>query len=458
MTPPTPPSPRDSPPAAEPQGADQDAIELRKLWVLMVSAFVDMIGFALIVPLLPFYATRFGADAFLVGVLMGIFAFGQMMTAPLWGRLSDRIGRKPVLLASQAVSALAFTIFALADSVWLLLICRLLQGVGAGTLGAVSAFVSDAVRPQERAQALGWITACTSAGVMVGPAIGSLTVGWSTAAPGFIAAGFCLLNILFTWTSLQEARKPMSRQERAQAGPRPALGGQLLAVFREPATNAHGLIWIYTAGMMAFMALTGIMALFVESRFGVTVQKIGWFYVAVGAVSVVMRGLLLGRLVRALGEVRVLRLGALSLGVGMIGMALSTSAWQFALMMLLVPTGTAMLFPCTTSLITRYADPDHVGETVGLQQAFGGISRLTGPMWAGAVYQQVGQQTPFWIAGILVWITAAFSLKLRPGGAPKRDPRAAQGPSGPAGPENAETELASAAAETAPPRPQTKAR
>ena len=395
---------------------DDRKLSLSKLWVLMVTAFVDMIGFALIVPLLPFYATSFGADAFTVGLLMGIFAFGQMLTSPYWGRLSDRIGRKPVMIASQLISATAFVVFAFADSVTLLLICRFLQGVGGGSLGAVSAYVSDAVGPSERAKALGWITACTSAGVMVGPAIGSLTVGYSKAAPGLIAAAFCLANMLFTFLWLQEAK---ARPTTPRVKPRPKIAGQVKEVLLRPGVTVNGLIWIYTAGMMAFMSMTGIMALYLEFRFQITEQSIGWFYVAVGFVSMLMRGMLLGRVVHWLGEVRTLRLGAATLGFGLAGIPFATTPITFAIIMLLVPTGTAMLFPCTTSLVTRYADPDEVGQTVGVQQAFGGVSRLSAPIWAGAVYQVVGEQVPFWIGGALVLATAVLSLKLRPGEAPK---------------------------------------
>ena len=396
--------------------SDDRKLSLSKLWVLMVTAFVDMIGFALIVPLLPFYATQFGADAFTVGWLMGIFALGQMLTSPFWGRLSDRIGRKPVMIASQLISATAFIVFAFANSVPLLLLCRFLQGVGGGSLGAVSAYVSDAVGPSERAKALGWITACTSAGVMVGPAIGSLTVGYSRAAPGLIAAAFCLANMLFTFLWLKEARdRPVARRTK----PRPKIGGQVKEVLLNPGLTVNGLIWIYTAGMMAFMSMTGIMALYLEFRFQITEQTIGWFYVAVGFVSMLMRGMILGKLVHLFGEVRVLRMGAATLGIGLASIPFATTPLTFACFMLLVPTGTALLFPCTTSLVTRYADPDEVGQTVGVQQAFGGVSRLLAPIWAGAVYQGIGEQVPFWIGGALVLATAALSFRLRPGEAPK---------------------------------------
>ncbi len=399
-------------------------LSLKRLWVLMVTAFVDMIGFALLLPLVPLYATRFGADAFTVGILMAAFAFAQMVSAPLWGRLSDRIGRRPVILGSQALSAVAFVTFAYADTVWLLLACRLVQGAGSGTMSVLSAYVSDSVGPEERAKGLGWITACTSAGVMIGPAIGSgaISAGWGPESPGLIAAVLCGLNMLFAWRWLPESapkETPAEKATRRVGQEQPSIRHQILMVLRHPARPAHSLIWIYTAGMMAFFAMNGIMALFLADRFGIHEGNIGWFYVAVGLVSVIMRATVLGTLVRRFGEVRVLRAGALLLGLGMCLVPAATTPAKFLMAVVLVPSGTALLFPSTTSLVSRYADPREVGQTLGVQQAFGGVSRLLGPVWGGAVFQQIGIGMPFWMGGALVLATALFALRLHPGEAPK---------------------------------------
>lgn len=396
-------------------------LSLPRLWVLMVTAFVDMIGFALLLPLLPLYAQRFGASATVVGGLMASFAFAQMVSAPLWGRLSDRVGRRPVILASQALSAGAFLIFAYADTVPLLLVCRVLQGVGGGNMSVLSAYVSDSVGPEERAKGLGWITACTSAGVMIGPAIGSLAIsaglGWRS--PGLIAAALCVLNMLFAWRWLPES---VSETESGEPRPRKRIRSQVGNILRHPTQAVSSLIWIYAAAMMAFFAMNGILALFLAARFDVDESNIGWFYVVVGLVSVVMRGLVLGVLVRSFGEVRVLRAGALLLAAGMILGPFATTALRFLVAAILVPAGTALLFPSTTSLISRYADPREVGQTLGVQQAFGGMSRLLGPILGGAVFEHVGHGVPFWLGGALVVATALFSLRLTPGEAPKKPP------------------------------------
>ncbi|NJL28630.1 MAG: MFS transporter [Thermoanaerobaculia bacterium] len=388
-------------------------LSLARLWVLMVTAFVDQIGFALILPLLPFYATRFGADATTVGVLMAAFAFGQLISAPFWGRLSDRTGRRPVIIGGLCLAALAFGVFAVADAVWMLLVCRLLQGMGSGTLSASNAYVSDAVGPDERAQALGWITACTSAGTMIGPAIGSWTVGWHPAAPGLVAMAFCLLNVAFAWRWLPES----SAVGNVQTARRP-LAGAIWSVLRHPTEPRSVVIWTYSAGMAAFMGMNAVMALYLEDRFGITEHTIGWFYVVVGGLSVVMRGLVLGTLVRRFGEVRVLRTGALLLAVGMCLAPLAASPWGFLVAMVVVPTGTAMLFPSTTSLVSRYCEPEEVGQSLGVQQGFGGMSRLAGPLVAGAVFQFVGAEVPFWLGAALVFAAALCALRLTPRSSP----------------------------------------
>ncbi|MCP4654508.1 MAG: MFS transporter [bacterium] len=388
------------------------ALSLKRLWVLMVSAFVDMIGFALILPLLPLYAKEFGADPFTIGILLASFAFAQLATAPMWGKVSDRIGRRPVIIGGQCLAALAFLVFAAADSVWLLLLSRLAQGAGGGTLSAVQAYVVDSAGPDERARAIGWITACTSAGVMIGPGIASLAVRWSTSAPGLIAAVLCVLNILFAWRWLPESASP---EQRSGGPPRRPIRQSLAQVLRRPTAPAHTLIWIYAGGMLAFMSVAGLMSLYLSDRFGITKETIGGYYVVIGMVSVIMRALVLGFLVKHLGEVRVLRLGALSLIIGLVSAPLASGPWQFLLAVVFVPIGTALLFPSTTSLISRHSAASEMGQTLGVQQAFGGVSRFLAPIWAGAVYQVYGSAMPFWISAGVMVLLGLFSLRLHPG-------------------------------------------
>lgn len=388
---------------------------LKQVSVLMATVFVDMIGFTIILPLIPFYATRLGADASMVGVLIAAFPAAQLVVAPFWGRLSDRYGRRPMILAGLLASAAAYLLFGLADTLWLLFASRLVQGAGGGTTGVVQAYVADAVVPEERTKALGWITAATSAGVMIGPLIGSASTYLGQEAPGYLAAGLCLLNALFAWKWLPEPKRESTAAELHTAAqtPRQSLRDTIEEVLRHPAGPVSSLIWVYTIGMMGFMAMNGVLALYLNDVFGITQHSIGYFYAYVGGISLVMRGILLGPAVRRFGEVGVTRIGALSLVIGLIVIPLPTSFWGLAVCVLFVPIGTALLFPATTSLVSRRARRSETGQVMGVQQLFGGVSRMLGPLWAGFVFERIGIQYPFWIAAALMLSVSFLTLRMQ---------------------------------------------
>lgn len=388
---------------------------LKQISVLMATAFVDMIGFTIVLPLIPFYATRLGAEAWMVGALIAAFPAAQLVVSPFWGRLSDRYGRRPMILAGLLSSAAAYVLFGLANSLWLLFASRLVQGAGGGTTGVVQAYVADAVVPEERTKALGWLTAATSAGVMIGPLIGSMSTYLGSAAPGYLAAGLCLLNALFAWKWLPEPKRESTAAELHTAAqtPRQSLMDTVLEVLRHPAGPVSSLIWVYTIGMMGFMAMNGVLALYLKQVFGVTAQNIGYFYTYVGSISLVMRGILLGPAVRRFGEVGVTRLGALSLALGLFIIPLPTHLAGLAACVLFVPVGTALLFPATTSLVSRRAHRSETGQVMGVQQLFGGVSRMLGPLWAGFVFQKIGIQYPFWLAGALMLSVSFLTLRMQ---------------------------------------------
>lgn len=402
--------------------SERDTHLVARLWVIMITSFVDMVGFLVVLPLLPFYAQRFGASPSIVGYLVGVFAIAQLLTAPLWGRLSDRWGRRPVILGGIVASAAAFLLFALADSVAVLLLSRLVQGAAGGTIGVIQAYVTDRASHDEGAKALGWVTAATSAGVMLGPALGSLAVRFGESAPGFIAAGLCGLNFAFAWRWLTEPAAELESDSEDAAtgtsGPATVHGVAIWRSFADvllhPSGPVASLIWIYALAMMAFMSMNGVLALYLDAVFGITEETIGYFYVFVGAVSLVMRAAALGPIVDRLGTVRTLRLGVLSIGLGLAALPLPQTLWGFGLAVMLIPIGTALLFPATTSLVSRRARRRQTGQTLGVQQTFGGISRGVGPAWAGLLFQHLGVASPFWVAAGLVALVGLLALRVTP--------------------------------------------
>lgn len=393
-----------------------ESTSLKRLSVLMATVFVDMIGYLIVLPTLPFYAKRLGARPVVITMMISCFFLAQLLTAPLWGRLSDRYGRRPALLVGLASSAVAFALFGLANSIFLLFLFRLVQGAGGGTTGVVQAYVSDSVPPEERAKALGWITAATSAGVMIGPLLGSLATYFGPSGPGFVAAGLCGLNALSAWRWLPES----NRRDAAAEHKRRPVSQAVFEVLKHPMAPISSLIWIYTVGMLAFMGMNGVLALYLGAAYGVTERTIGWLYSYVGGVGLVMRAVLLGPTVRRFGEIGVTRMGAVSLALGLAAMPLPAMLHLarpaqlvlLALAALFVPVGTALLFPATTALVSRRSIKGETGQTMGVQQSFGSVARLVGPVGAGWVFE-ADIRYPFWAAAALMLATGFLTSRLQ---------------------------------------------
>ncbi len=388
---------------------------MKRISVLMATAFVDMIGFAILFPLLPFYALRFNAEPWVIGWLIAAFSIVQLVVAPMWGRFSDRYGRRPAILLGLCTSAVAFVIFGFANSLVLLFVTRLVQGIGGGTTGVLQAYVGDAFAPRDRSKALGWLSAATSAGVMIGPAIGSLSFGLGPEYPGLIAAGLCLVNIVFAWTWLPESPRHEERNaEEGGAVPavRRSVRAAMVEVLTKPRREVPRLIWIYAVGMLGFMSMTAVMPLLLESRFGVNEQTIGPFFIYIGFLSIVMRAIVLGKAVDRFGETRVMRAGAVSLAIGLFAIPLPTFLVGTAIIMSFVPIGTALLFPNVSALVSFRTPKAELGQMLGVQQSFGGVSRVIAPLWATAAFH-LGPSLPFFIsAGVVAVVTLlAFSVK-----------------------------------------------
>jgi multidrug resistance protein len=379
---------------------------MKSLLVLMAAAFVDMLGFAIIFPLTPFYALRLGGQPWIIGPLVASFSIAQLLSAPVWGRLSDRWGRRPMLLVGLSAAALAYVVFGYADSLWLLFASRIVQGLGGGTTGVIQAYVSDATDPGQRARALGWLSASTSAGVMIGPAIGSLATHWGPEAPGLVAALLCAVNVLFAYRYLPESKAAHLK------GAKQSIRAAVRYVIQHPTMPAPRLIWIYAVGMGAFSSLTAVLALFLNFRFGITERTIGWVFLYVGALSVIMRALVLGWLVDRLGEARVMRMGAVLLVLGLALYPVPPTIWLAGLVIPLVPIGTALLFPATTALLSHTSDEAEMGQTMGVQHAFGGVARVLGPMWATPVFQAVGAGAPFYIAAAIMALVGMLAFQV----------------------------------------------
>lgn len=382
----------------------------RKLTVLMTVAFVDMVGLVMIVPLLPFYATDFGASATTVGVLISAFSIAQLLSAPLWGRLSDTRGRRPAIITGLLIGACAYVIFGLAGSITMLLLSRLIQGAGGGTIGVVQAYVADASAPEDRAKALGWLSAVTSLGAVVGPALGSAAADlWGRHAPGFVSAGLCLLVALFARAYLEEPSH--ERRSGATAAIPRSSREAILGILRHD-TPTSRLIWLYTLAIGAFYGTVQIIPLLMADRFHITARTIGYFVMYLGGMGVVVRAGILGRMVDRFREARLSRLGLVLLGSGLIVAAFARDYPTLFLSLTLMPLGTAFLFPCITGLLSRVVSSHERGLYLGVQQTFGGASRVAFPIGAGFLMDRWGTGAPFWISGVLALLALGLTSGL----------------------------------------------
>ena len=372
----------------------------------MAVAFVDMLGFAMIFPLLPFYAQDFGISALGIGVIMASFSLAQLVSAPLWGRVSDRYGRRPALLIGLTASALSFIAFAFANTFWLLLLSRVIQGAGGGTTGVLHAYVADTIPPDDRTRSLGWLSAATSTGTMIGPAIGSTAAIWGQVAPGLLAAGLCMVNIVFAYGWLKESATTGDRKRKP-------VWDTAWTVIRHPTRAVSRLVLIYALGMLSFIGFTAIITLYLDQDFGIDEFRIGYVFVYVSGLSVLMRSLLLGPIVGRLGERRTMRVGALSLLIGFLTAPFASDFWLLMGLLAFIPIGMSLMFPSTTALISRYADPNELGTTMGTAQSFAGVSRTLSPLIATALFQQIGHGIPFFFSAVCMSVAGLMTMKIK---------------------------------------------
>lgn len=389
-------------------GSEAAGDQFRRLTVLIAVAFVDMMGFAMVFPLLPFYALKLNAEPQTIGLIIAAFSGAQLISAPIWGRVSDRYGRRPALLIGLGASALGFLVFGFANSVLLLFLSRVVQGAGGGTTGVTQAYVADSVRPEDRARSLGWLSAGTNLGTMLGPVIGSFASRWGQEAPGILAATLCLINVFFAWKWLPESRKLTGGSHPK----RKPVWHSAWMVIRHPKGTVQRLTLIYASAMLANAAMTAVLALYLGAEFGITERNIGYVFLYVGVFSVAMRSALIGPIVDRIGETWSMRAGTACLILGLISFPLAGSLWVLAVIIPLVPIGAALLFPATTALMSRASEKSELGLTMGTAQTFAGMARVVAPLCSTTLFQRVGHGAPFLFAAMILGFVSLLAFRV----------------------------------------------
>lgn len=394
------------------------------LAVLFATVFINLVGFGLVVPLLPFFAQSLKAEAWQITLMFSAYSLGQFFAEPFWGRLSDRIGRKPVLLMTLTANALGYLMLAFVPNIWLAIAVRLFTGLGAGNISTVQGYVADVTPPEQRAGRMGLIGAAFGLGFIVGPGLGGLLtqpqlgrLGYQL--PIFLAAALAAVAAVGVVVFLRE-----SRAKADPAAPRPAfLAG--LKDARDNAVVSRVLVvtLIYMAG---FSAMESVFGLWSESRYQWGAREVGLSFMIVGIVSTLNQGFFAGRLARRFGESRVLATGMLLFGTSLLLQVLAPVAWfpatRLELGALTIPVvqgwiipivmaigacGMSLAMPNISAMISRASPPDRQGAMLGLNMASSSVARIFGPMIAGALFSGLGHDWPF-VIGALLTIPAAL--------------------------------------------------
>jgi MFS family permease len=288
---------------------------------------------------------------------------------------------------------------------------RIVQGFGGGTIGVVQAYVADASDPNDRAKSLGWLSAATSLGAVVGPAIGSVLIRWGHHAPGIASSIFCLLVSIFAGIYLRESKDDSPVSSEHEVVPQTS-SSAVWSVITHPREPAQRLIWIYAIAIGGFYGTAPTLPLILADRLPITETNVGYFVMYLGGMGVFVRAGLLGRMIEWLGEVRLTRLGLVLLSIGLALVAMVHSYLTLIVALTLMPLGTAFVFPCVTAMLSRVVPRRHRGLYMGVQHTFGGVSRVIFPLAAGIAMDHLGLGFPFVVAGVLVLFTLILTASM----------------------------------------------
>jgi DHA1 family tetracycline resistance protein-like MFS transporter len=411
---------------------------------IFLTVFVDVLGLTLMLPLLPFYAEHFGASPLMATTLIASYAVCQLVSGPILGRTSDRIGRKPVLLVSQMGTLAAFLTIGAATSLPMLFVGRMIDGLTAGNLSIAQAYISDVTRPENRTRAFGFIGIAFGSGFLFGPLLsGELYHRYGFAAPAYMAAALSFLSIVLSATLLpgqaeldtikaehgaqgappapqtpgrgsHVASHPPDPQAPGPAGERTLAFGRFLA---QPLPRLR--LLQFFAFTTSFAVITGGLGLFLERQFHYTSRETGWVYGVSGFVGGMIQGGAIRPLVKRLGEARLARLGFFSMVVSYPFLGLTRSVPALLIIIAVSSFGVAVVRPCMTTLLTKSVGRHEQGAALGTSQSFASVSQIVGPETAGLLIQH-GQLSAYGIAAGLVALLGALLFR-SPEPAERRD-------------------------------------
>lgn len=366
---------------------------------ILLTVFLDLLGFGLVIPLMGFYAETFGATAGQVTLLMAVYSVAQLVGAPAWGALSDRVGRRPVLLLTIGAQGLFLALFASATSLWQLFLFRGLHGLAAANISAAQAYVADVTDGPERAKGMGLIGAAFGVGFSVGPLVGGQLSRWGYAAPIWLAASLSVINLIWVAARLPESRRPgPSSAHRRTLDP---------AVIWRGVTHPIVGMSILLVGLItfAFAMMESTFQLIAEHVWRMDAVGVGNLFGVIGVVGIVVQGGLIRRLVPRFGEAALVRAGLVLQGLGLTILGTSGPGAQVWLGCFVLATGSSLANPSLQSLISRGTSEDEQGTILGVSQSFSSLGRATGPVCGGLLYEGLFPQATM-LAGAALMVAA----------------------------------------------------
>lgn len=379
----------------------------RPLVILFITIFFDLVAFGIVIPILPIYAEDLGASGTLIGVIMGSFAFMQFFFAPFWGNLSDRIGRRPVLLASIALICASYVLLAFAHTLFLLLLSRMLAGIGAANISTAYAFISDMTPPERRAKNFGIVGAAFGMGFIFGPPLGGfLKDNFGMEWVGFASAGLAFLNIILAYFMLPESLEKKNPSARLMPNP----FKEIQAILPQVKIRAHMLNYFIFLSGFSMMHITA--SLLWEQRYELSEAEIGYVYAFIGLSVALVQGLLIGPATKWFGEKALYVSGAIIMGVGLLAMPFvpvnQFIPWELVAL-LIIAVGNGFFNPTVSSLVSKTANKAEQGKMMGLMQSVGSLSRIAGPVLGGALYG-IAVYMPYIVAAIMMAGVALLAL------------------------------------------------
>jgi multidrug resistance protein len=376
------------------------------LAIIFVTVLIDLLGFGIVLPLLPYYAHQFHASGIAAGALIAVYSAMQLVCAPLWGQWSDRIGRRPVILVSLAGSTLSYFLFAMADGIGLLFVSRILAGVAGANIPVAQAFIADSTSERDRPRGMGLIGAAFGLGFVFGPAIGGLLAQYGHHAPGLAATIICALNLIAAFWRLPESLAPEHRQRRRASHP--------LRHARQALRRPHLALplGLFAAVVFSFSTMETTLSLLCASAYGMSPSHIYWLFGYMGLMTTLMQGGLIGRLSRRAGEARLVVVGSALLAVGLGAAPFTPPVLPLLMALGAVAFGQGVSSPILASLISKVSPASERGVTLGVSQSLGSLARILGPIWGGVLFDVAGPAGPYVTTAALMGVATGIAMAL----------------------------------------------